>query len=955
MEYQSVGREITTQKSLQIEQARQSRAIEEMRQFLQATLDALASSTVVLAPDGAILHVNAAWQRFSLENGGCSPTHYLGENYLTICDAATGVTAMEAPLAAAGIRAVIAGQQTEFNLEYSCQTPALCYWFSMRVTPFAEAPPRRVVVTHVDITARKQAEEAERAQRRLAEALRNSLAALTSSLDVERVMAQILASAATVVPSEAGSIILFEKEGGRVAYTRGFMPDAVTFFADYRFPVGPRRTGGIFVDKQPYFVPDTEVCQEWVPLAANAWIRSSIGTPIEIRGEVIGLLIVDSATPHHFQPQDVKKLQAFAHYAGLALENAYHVSRLEQRVVERTAELQAAKEQVEAILHNSLDGILLIHPDLQIKQTNHAFCALFGCQDAVCYGQSLLDFIHTDDEADLLAGIQTVIHEQRGSHLEVLARRRNGSTFDAELSIGAIKDHGLVCTIHDITERKRTRLALAEERNLLRTVIDAIPDVIYVKDTHHRIILRNTAAFPNFYSAAEQEHMGKTDYSFFPLALAERFHAEEEMILRTGNPLLGSEVQLMGTDGNIVWVSSTKVPLRNLQGEIIGLAGISHDITQRKQDEQQLRLAASLQENVSDAVITADLSFRIRSWNRAAETIYGWRAAEAIGKSCHILETYYASDEERARVRQELLQQGYRYDEVLQQRKDGTALYALRSITLLNDEHRTPYGIVAVIRDITEQKRAAEALREHHDFLQLVIDSLPNVIMVKDRTGRFQLVNECAAQLHGLTPAAMVAKLDIDVNPNQTEVAFFRQKDQETLTHGRPVFIPETTILGRSYQINKIPLKSQAGHEDRLLVVATDITVHKRAEAALQQALQKEKELNELKSRFVSMASHEFRTPLSSILVLTETLQAYRHRLANEQIDQRLGKIQEQVGHLKAIMDDVLQLAQLQAPGRIQPDLLDLDALCQRSWMNFSSNRISPIGSSTIVTVSCHR
>jgi len=105
--------------------------------------------------------------------------------------------------------------------------------------------------------------------------------------------------------------------------------------------------------------------------------------------------------------------------------------------------------------------------------------------------------------------------------------------------------------------------------------------------------------------------------------------------------------------------------------------------------------------------------------------------------------------------------------------------------------------------------------------------------------------------------------------------------------------------------------------------------------------LQVEKELGELKSRFVSMASHEFRTPLATILALTETLRAYRHRLTEEQIEQRLVKMQEQVDHLRDIMEDVLHLARLQARrAEFNPVQLDLDSLCRSVLDEFESQPV---------------
>ena len=109
-----------------------------------------------------------------------------------------------------------------------------------------------------------------------------------------------------------------------------------------------------------------------------------------------------------------------------------------------------------------------------------------------------------------------------------------------------------------------------------------------------------------------------------------------------------------------------------------------------------------------------------------------------------------------------------------------------------------------------------------------------------------------------------------------------------------------------------------------------DITQRKQVEVELREALKQQQELNELKTRFVSMASHEFRTPLATILATTETLTAYRQKIDDAQIDRRLGKIRDQVNHLQDIINDVLQLARIQA-GRSEfmPTQVDFDEFCR--------------------------
>lgn len=675
-------------------------------------------------------------------------------------------------------------------------------WTARLIFSTAGAPSEYQGVGH-DVTERRQAETAERAQRRLAEALRDSLAALTSSLDVNKVMAQILASAATVVPSDGGSIILIEGNLGRVAYLRGFPPHAEPFFRDYRFPINALLAEALASKSGAYLVSDVRERADWVPLPPTDWIRSSIGIPIELYGVVIGLLVLDSAIPHHFQPSDIEKLKAFAHYAGLALENADHVTQLEASVTARTAELRTAKEAVEAILDNSRDGIVLVDPELRIQQSNRAFFQLFGCQAEPCGERSLLDVVHQDEHAQLIAVLETVLHTQNGTELQLRALRQDGSLFAAELSVGTLRAEGLVCIIRDITERIRSAATLREQRDFLQLIIDNVPDLIIVKDAAGRLQLVNEPT-AQLYGTTITAMIGKTD-SDFGRAPEEvvLIQQQDQQALTSGSPLFIPE-----DAANQRYFQTTKIPLKNSDGA---------------------------------------------------------------------------------------------YDRLL-----------------------------VVASDITERKAAAEALREQRDFLQLVIDSVPALITVKGYDGMLYLINQPLAALYGVTPAEMLGKRDDEIPNVRVPIVIQRDQDQNVITSGEPLFIGKEKIYNRYYQKTKIPLQNTQGIYDRVLMIATEITERKAAEEALQQALQREKELGELKSRFVSMASHEFRTPLTVIRTTADTLLAYRHKLPPEQIDKRLGKIQEQVVYLRDIIEDVLQLTRLQA-GRAEfnPIHLDLDALCR--------------------------
>jgi diguanylate cyclase (GGDEF)-like protein/PAS domain S-box-containing protein len=140
------------------ELARTQHRLRASDRFTRATLDALSAHIAIIDETGTIEAVNQAWREFGRHNAGCDYDP-IGANYLAVCDAATGPCSEEAGEVAAGIRDVLAGRRQLFYQEYPCHSPTEHRWFSVTVTPFADASPARVVVAHENITDRKLAEE----------------------------------------------------------------------------------------------------------------------------------------------------------------------------------------------------------------------------------------------------------------------------------------------------------------------------------------------------------------------------------------------------------------------------------------------------------------------------------------------------------------------------------------------------------------------------------------------------------------------------------------------------------------------------------------------------------------------------------------------------------------------------------------------------------------------------
>ncbi|MCP4397147.1 MAG: transporter substrate-binding domain-containing protein [bacterium] len=142
----------------------------------------------------------------------------------------------------------------------------------------------------------------------------------------------------------------------------------------------------------------------------------------------------------------------------------------------------------------------------------------------------------------------------------------------------------------EISERKRIEISLAEERNLLQTLIDHLPDRIYVKDHQSRFLLANKATLHSFKQHTSQDLIGKTDFDLLPRELAERCYADEQAIITSEETLFDQEqININLETGSPLWFLVTKIPFWDNQGNIAGIVGVSRDITEQKQAKEELR------------------------------------------------------------------------------------------------------------------------------------------------------------------------------------------------------------------------------------------------------------------------------------------------------------------------------------------------------------------------------
>ncbi len=144
---------------------------------------------------------------------------------------------------------------------------------------------------------------------------------------------------------------------------------------------------------------------------------------------------------------------------------------------------------------------------------------------------------------------------------------------------------GLIGVSRDITEQKKTEEKFKNERILLRTIIDNLPDGIYVKDTECRKILANQADLEYMGCKNESEAIGKTDFDFFSSEAASNFYKDDQTVIRSGQSVINREESFIDKNNQVRWLLTSKIPLRDSDRKIIGLVGIGHNITERKKSD----------------------------------------------------------------------------------------------------------------------------------------------------------------------------------------------------------------------------------------------------------------------------------------------------------------------------------------------------------------------------------
>lgn len=255
-------------------------------------------------------------------------------------------------------------------------------------------------------------------------------------------------------------------------------------------------------------------------------------------------------------------------------------------------ELNESEIKYRELVENSPDAIAIYIDGKIVFINNECLRLMAASEPSELIGKPVLQFVHPDSRAMVIERMKK--SSIKGNVMPVAEEkflRLDGSTVDVEVKaipIRFLNNEAVQLIVSDITQRKKAEEALLNERTLLRTIIDLIPDAIYVKDRERRKILANPKEVELSGKKHENEVLGKTDIELFSETEENKSVVEDYDVLKTGASFIDLEGEFTDSTGKKHWLLGLKVPLKGTHGEILGIVGLNHDITTRKFSEQQI-------------------------------------------------------------------------------------------------------------------------------------------------------------------------------------------------------------------------------------------------------------------------------------------------------------------------------------------------------------------------------
>ena len=577
-------------------------------------------------------------------------------------------------------------------------------------------------------------------------------------------------------------------------------------------------------------------------------------------------------------------------------------------------ELRESEERFKMLYEKAPVGYQSLDEKWYLVDVNQTWLEMTGYQKDEVVGCWFGDFL--TPEYVIVVQKKLANFKKSGKiHSELELLKKDGSTIFVHLEgrIGHSTDGKFkqtYCVLSDVTERRKAEKAIADERILLRTLIDNIPDPIYVKDTLGRKLISNKADLELLGLHDEKDAIGKTDVELISAEFARESSRDDLAVITTGIPIVNKIEYITNPKGNARCISTTKISLKNDSNEIIGLVGVGRDITTQKQSEQKIiQLSKGIEQGPASIVIT-DISGNIEYVNSKFTEISGYALDEIKGQNPKILQSGYTSAREYMKLWNTISSGNEFHAELQNRKKNGELYWESVLISPIRDEAGKIINYMAIKEDITNRKKTdLEILK-----LSVAIEQNPASVVITDTYGVIEYVNKKFEAVTGYPSQELIGKIIRILKPGHTSDEVYLEiwnnlfagkiwkGEHQNRTKNKEIYWESVLIS---------PIKNQEDKITNFVVLSENISERKKMEEDLVTAKEKAEESDRLKSAFLANMSHEIRTPLNSILGFSDLLTA-PDLDANSRRD-FANLINSSGNNLLSIINDILDISKIEA------------------------------------------
>jgi len=587
--------------------------------------------------------------------------------------------------------------------------------------------------------------------------------------------------------------------------------------------------------------------------------------------------------------------------------------------------------------------IIIWDTSMIIKRFNHKFELLSGYDSDEVIGRKL-NFLFPKER--IAATLELLKNHLEAEHIEVaeidiLTKDNHIKTVLWDSSHILDEDgKNIIATIsQDITNRRQSELALRKSESHLRTLVNTIPDLIWLKDTNG-VFLSCNPMFERFFGASEPDIIGKTDYDFVDRKLADFFRDNDQKALEAGKPTSNEEWVTFADDGHRAFLDTIKSPIYDSDGTVLGILGIGRDITERMLAGEKLQASEKRFRAIFDqapvAIALLDTQGHPIISNLRLTKMIGYSSDE-LAKMMFTEFTYPEDIDKDLNQFTDLIAgkiSGYNIEKRYIH-KNGTLIWANLYTTTLNDSNGLIQEIIGMVEDITEKKKIHNEIKFQADL----INNVGQAVIATDLLGKVTYWNNAAEKIYGWSSSEAIGQNIVDLTParqSNEQAIDILKKLSAGKTWAGEFYVRRKDGSSFPALVTDTPILDSNGELTGIIGISSDITERKHAEMELIEAKEKAEESDRLKTAFLNNVSHEIRTPMNAIVGFSGFLND--PDLKPNKRQEFTDIIIKSSEHLLAIIDDIIRIASIESgQEKIQKNEININLICDLIKDQFSS------------------